>query len=48
MKNNQDNHNELTIDSFKLYESSEDGKSKDINGKKYINDFELYQENIEE
>lgn len=37
-------HDEMHIDSFTLYESSEDGEEEQINGKKIINDFELYPE----
>ena len=42
-----ENNEEMKIDSFKLYETSKDGIEKEINGKKYINDFEMYPEETE-
>lgn len=47
MENNDNRHDDIKVDSFKLYESAKDGLDKEVNGKKYLNDFELYPEDID-
>ena len=45
MENNT--NDDIKIDSFRLYDTPEDGVEKEINGKKYINNFEMYSEDTD-
>lgn len=38
------NEDNVSVDSFKSYKSSDDGKTKIVNGEKELEDFHLYKE----
>lgn len=42
------NEKDVKIDSFKVYKSSDDNLTKEVDGKKEIEDFHIYKENKDE